>query len=562
MVVVSLLLLLPSCSIPQLRCAEKAPPLPEDFNGQTSWDNSAQLGWHEFFDDPLLTGLIYEALNGNQELKILSQDVWIASNEVLERKGELLPFVSFGAGAEIEKASRFTRAGAVEDQLLVAPGKGFPEPLPNFLVATNVSWEIDVWKKLRNARDAAALRYFATREGRNYVVTRLVAEVAENYYELMALDNRLQTLDKTIEIQEQSLEIAKIRKEAARDTELAVQRFQAEVRKNQSERLIVQQEIVEVENQLNFLLGRLPQPVERLSTNYIDLQLRALAVGVPSQLLQNRPDIRQAERELAASGLDVRVARARFFPSLALNAGVGLEAFNTRYLLDTPESLIYRAGADLVAPLINKKAIQADYMTANSRQLQAVYDYQRTVLNAHIEVVNRLSKVQNYGQSIEVKKQQLASLEASVDNATKLFQNARAEYMEVLLAQRDLMEAKMVLIETKQQQLAAIVNTYQSLGGGGWLPNGLLVSEANCPEPFAEEIPLEQPSGLQPVEELLPAPVPETQENGSLPPETEIPLPISGDPPVGGKSDIRVLPLVEPITAVVPPRSDRLSLTT
>lgn len=541
------LIALPSCCIPQLRCAQKASPLPEDFNGETSWDNSAQLGWHEFFDDPLLTGLIYQALNDNQELRILSQDVWIASNEVLSRKGEYLPFVSLGAGAGLEKSSRFTRDGAVEDQLLAAPGKGFPEPLPNFLVATNISWEIDIWKKLRNARDAAALRYFATREGRNYVVTRLVAEVAENYYELMALDNRLQTLDKTIKIQEQSLEIAKARKEAARDTELAVQRFQAEVRKNQSERLIVLQEVVEVENRINFLLGRFPQPVERLSTNYIDLQLRALAVGVPSQLLQNRPDIRQAERELAASGLDVRVARARFYPSVNLSAGVGLEAFNTRYLLDTPESLIYRAGADLVAPLINRKAIQADYMTANSRQLQAVYDYQRTVLNAYIEVVNRLSRVENYSQSIAIKKQQLESLEASVNSATQLFQNARAEYMEVLLAQRDLMEAKMVLIETKQQQLAAIVNTYQALGGGGWLPNGLLMSEVDCPEPFTDEIPLQQPLETKPLEELPAGPVsPESGEANWPLPDANLSQPDPGVSAANNDSEIRVLPPIEP----------------
>src|SRR5690606_33250547 len=129
--------------------------------------------------------------------------------------------------------------GAVEDQLLVAPGKPFPEPLPNFLLAANVAWEIDIWKKLRNSRDAAALRYLGTRDGQNYIVTRLVAEVAEDYYELIALDNRLQTLDQTILIQEQSLDIAKARKEAARDTELAVQRFEAEVRKNQSEKFLV-----------------------------------------------------------------------------------------------------------------------------------------------------------------------------------------------------------------------------------------------------------------------------------------------------------------------------------
>ncbi|MCA9108637.1 MAG: TolC family protein [Planctomycetaceae bacterium] len=436
------------------------------FEPPTCWGNSSNLTWWEFFGDPILANLIDQALVGNQELKILNEEIWIANNEVDARSGEYLPFFNIGAGAGIDKASRFTREGAVEDALQVAPGKAFPEPLPDFLLAANVSWEIDIWRKLRNARDAAAFRFLATQEGQNYMVTRLVAEVAENYYELLALDNRLATLDLTIEIQQQSLKVAEAKKAAARGTELAVQRFQAEVRKNQSEKYIIEQEIIEVENRINFLLGRYPQPVDRASVNYIDLNLCALNVGVPAQLLQNRPDIRQAEQALAAAGLDVEVARARFYPSLDISAGVGYQAFNPKFLFVTPEALIYNVVGELVMPVINRRAIEAAYRSANAMQIQRVYEYQRTVLNAYTEVVNYMTKVENYGQSIEVKKQQLEALEASVDSANKLFQNARAEYVEVLLAQREMMEARLVLIETKRQQLAAIVNTYQALGGG------------------------------------------------------------------------------------------------
>ena len=430
--------------------------------------NSSQLPLSAFFDDPFLIGLISQAMSGNQELRILSEEINIANNEVYARSGEYRPFVTWGAGAGIEKSSRFTRDGAVEDQLEGAPGRGFPEPLPDFLVATNVSWELDVWKKLRNSQRAACMRYLGSRAGRNYIVTRLVAEVAENYYELLALDNRLVTLQQTIEIQMRSLQVAEGKKAAGRGTELAVQRFQAEVRKNQSELLIIQQEIVEVENRINFLVGRYPQPVERASANYVDLNLTTLSAGLPAELLRNRADIRQAEREVAAAGLDVQVARARFYPSFGLNAGVGLRAFNTRYLLSTPESLIYNAALDVVGPLINRRAIKADYCSANAAQLQSIYHYQQTVLTAHIEVVNYLTKVENYRQSIETKKQQIEALEASVDAANKLFQSARAEYVEVLLAQREMMEARMVLIEIKQQQLQATVNAYQALGGGGF----------------------------------------------------------------------------------------------
>lgn len=473
-------LVLPSCSIPQLQHADQGAMLPDTFNGTISTDsvdsadNSAHVEWHQFFDDPILAGLIDQALVGNQELKILGEEIRIAYNEIQSRQGEYLPFVTFGAGAGLEKPSLFSRNGAVEDQLEFLPGKSFPDPLPDFLVATNVSWEVDIWRKLRNAKDAAVLRYLGTQEGQNYVVTRLVAEIAENYYELLALDNRLTTLDQTIAIQERSLEVAQNLKLAGRGTELGVQRFQAEVRKNQSEKLIIQQEIVEVENRINFLVGRYPQPVERMFVEYIDLNLPELSVGAPSQLLQNRADIRQAERMLAAAGLDVKVARARFYPSLDISAGVGYMALNTKYLFTSPDSLIYNVAGELVAPLINKKAIRADYQSANAMQLQAVYNYQRTVLNAYTEVVNRMSKVENYAKSIEIKKQQLAALEASVDVASKLFQGVRVEYVEVLLAQRDLMEAKMVLIETKQQQLSAVVNAYQALGGGCFGPLQLL----------------------------------------------------------------------------------------
>lgn len=455
------------CNIPKLRFPEAGAPLPGTFNGQTSSQNAASVGIHEFFTDPVLTGLITEGLASNQELKIRNQEVQIASNEILSRRGAYLPFITGGLGGGVERVSRFNPLGAAEDQLTYprSGGRNFPDPIPNTRFSANLFWQIDIWRELRNARDAAIQRYCEAIEARNYFVTRLVAEIAESYYELSSLDKQLVYLEQTIKLQEQSLEVARAQKEAARGTELAVQRFLAEVRKNESERLIVQQQIIEAENRINFLVGRFPQPVERQVWDFIQLDSRLLNVGVPAQLLQNRRDIQAAEREVAASGLDVLVAKARFYPRLDITASVGFEAFNPRYLFD-PGAFIAGAAGELVAPLINKKAIQADYMNANARQLQAVYDYQRTVLNAFTEVVNRMAKVENYRRSVEIKQGQVTALEQSVDVASNLFQNARAEYMDVLFSQRDLLEARRVLIDTKQQQLSAIVNAYQALGGG------------------------------------------------------------------------------------------------
>jgi outer membrane protein, multidrug efflux system len=472
----SMLLVLPSCSIPCLRGPQAQPETPPAFNGAAaaganSAENSSQLRIDEFFNDPLLLGLIDQALSSNRELMILDEEVQIASNEILARQGAFLPFITGGASAGLEKPSKYTPEGAAEDELTYPGNRHFPDPLPNFMLGLNLSWQLDIWRELRNARDAAQQRYIAASERRNYFVTHLVMEVAENYYNLAALDKRLENLGQTIDLFQKSLKVAEAKKAAGRETALAVQRFQAEVRKNQAETQIIRQEIIEGENKINLLVNRYPQPVERMSQGFFELSIHALAAGIPSQLLENRPDIRQAEREVAAAGLDIQVAKAHFYPRLDITGGVGYEAFNPSYLFLTPESLIGNIAGNLVVPLLNKKAIQAEYMTANAKQLQALYNYQRVILTAFTEVINRMAKVDNYGKSIAVKRQQLEWLKASVDTAGKLFQSARAEYVEVLLAQRELMEARMGLIDTKKEQLAAIVNAYQALGGGAMRSN-------------------------------------------------------------------------------------------
>jgi multidrug efflux system outer membrane protein len=488
----SMLLVLPSCGIPPLRPAKPGPDLPPSFPagfpGANGTENSSLLGIDEFFDDPLLTRLIERALAGNQELRILNEEVQIARNEILARQGAYLPFVGYQGFTGVDKPSFFTPPGAAEKDLEYLPGKHFPDPLPDFLMGLNLFWQLDIWRQLRNARDAAAQRYLSAIDRRNYFVTRLVAEIADNYYGLLALDSRLENLDQIIKLNEETLEIARALWRAGRITELGVQRFQAEVRKNQSQKLIVKQDVVQVENRINFLAGRFPQPVERSFRSvgaFIDLNVHALSVGLPPQLLLNRPDIRQAERELAAAGLDVKVARANFFPRLNISGGVGYEAFSPKYLFWTPDALLYNVAGNLVGPLINKKAIQADYKNANARQLESVYNYQRVILNAFTEVVNRVNKVENYRRSIEIKKQQLQALEFSIDLTRPLFQTVRLPYIDVLFVQRDLWDARREAIDTKQEQLSAVVNAYQALGGG-LLPYYKSETTGDCGPPMPQ----------------------------------------------------------------------------
>ncbi len=291
------LLSLSSCA-PSLKVREATISGPTTYAGSTDSTDAAAVNWQQFFTDPSLRTLIDTALANNQELNITLQEITIAQNEVRARKGEYLPFVDFGAAAGAEKVGEFTRNGAVERNLEIDHDTEFPEPLPDLMVTARASWELDIWKKLRNAKKAAAMRYLATVEGRNFMVTNLVAEIANSYYELMALDNQLEILRSNIAIQQDALEIVKLEKQAAKVTELAVRRFEAEVLKNRSLQFNIEQRIVETENRINFLVGRYPQPVARNSQAFSSLVPDTIYAGLPAQLLTYRPDIRQAELEL------------------------------------------------------------------------------------------------------------------------------------------------------------------------------------------------------------------------------------------------------------------------
>ncbi len=426
----------------------------------------AQMKWRNYFTDPNLVALIDTALQNNQELNITLQEIEIARNEIRARQGELLPFVTGNGAVAAEKVARYTSQGAGDASTEIKPGEEVPEVLPDFLAALYAHWEIDIWHKLRNAKKAAIERYLSTVEGRNFVITNLVAEVANSYYELLALDNQLEIVKQNIALQNNALEIVKVQKEAARTTELAVRKFQAEVLGNRSRQFAIQQQITETENRINFLLARYPQPIKRDDASFGNVLPAAVRAGVPSQLLANRPDIRQAELELSAAKLDIQVARAQFYPSLGITAALGYQAFNPAYLLRTPTSMLYSLGADLVGPIINKGAIKAAYYTASAKQIQAVFNYERTILNGYIEVANQLSNINNLDSSYTLKAKQVQALTESIDISNDLFKFARADYLEVLLTQRDALEAKLELIETKKQQMNAMVNIYQALGGG------------------------------------------------------------------------------------------------
>jgi len=465
-ITISFCLILASCKVPAIATLADKKPIPESFENSKDTSNIGTIPWKNFFKDKTLVELIDTALQRNQELMITLQEIEIAKNDIRIRKGRLLPTVGVGAGAGVEKVGRYTSQGAGDANTEITPGQEFPDPLTDYKIAAYANWEVDIWKKLRNAKKAAISRYLATIEGKNFVVTNLVAEVANSYYELLSLDNQLVIVKENIELQKNALEIVKIQKEAAKATELAVQKFTAEVLSSQRREFDILQNIKETENRINYLLGRYPQEIIRDKSDFLSLLPTPILSGIPSQLLSNRPDIKQAELDLAAAKIDIKVARAEFYPSLGISASVGLNAFKPSYLNMFPESLLYSLAGDIAGPLINRNAIKAEFLNANARQIQALYNYDRTILNAYLEVSNQLSMISNLEKGYNLKSQQVDALTNAIAFSNDLFKSARIDYFEVLMTQRDALETKLELVETKKQQLNATVNIYRNLGGG------------------------------------------------------------------------------------------------
>lgn len=440
--------------------------VPSSYNSSKDTVNSAPVSWKEFFKDSNLVALIETAVNNNQSLKMIEQEIIVAQQEIRARKGKYLPFLSVMAGAGGDKEGRYTRLGALDANQDIVSGQSTPNFLPDYLLAANVSWQVDIWKQLRNAKTSAVKRWLASVEGRKFMQTKIVAEIAYNYYELMALDNQLAILQANIAIQKNALNIVTLQKAAGQVTELAVLRFQAEVTKNQSRQYYIQQRIIEAQNRINFLAGRFPQPVQRNSQSFAQLAPDSVYMGIPSQLLENRKDIKEAEQQLLAYKLDVKVAKANFYPVFNITGGIGYDAFNAKYLFTTPESMLFNLAGSLVAPLVNRNAIKAMYVSANAKQIEAVYNYERTILMAYTEVANQQANINNLANSFNYKSQQVDALNHSINISINLFKSAQADYVEVLLTQRDALESKIELIETKKQQLNAMVSMYQALGGG------------------------------------------------------------------------------------------------
>ena len=433
--------------------------------GSVSSDNSAaSVSWRHFFNDPYLVALIEKALANNQEFNIAIQDIEIASQEVKVKQSEYLPKVNFGTGASYIRPSVNTPEGQLDK---IIERSYFRYPDFNLNLGPSLSWEVDIWKRLRNAKEAARLRMVAEYEVRNFLISRLVTEIALNYYQLMALDNSLKILDENIGIQEAAFHKMQALKQYAKANQLAVNRFEAQLNKTKSQRFETSQSIVENENRLKFLTGIYGEaPILRHSDQFMTMPVDELQTGVSAQLLENRADIRQAEAAIKAAKLDLKSVKAELYPNLTIRAGVGFSGFDPSLLFRTPQSLFYNAIGEFTTPLINRKAIIARIQIADAVQTQAVLTYEQTILKAYTDVLNEVSNIRKMQQAFDTKKREVVLLDEAIVIANSLFKYAKATYVEVLLTQEEKLNAEKELVAVKMNLVGSRIDLYRALGGG------------------------------------------------------------------------------------------------
>ncbi|MFT3712900.1 MAG: efflux transporter outer membrane subunit [Archangium sp.] len=448
-----------------IREQEKLPDVYAALEALPDAGTAAQLDWSTWFGDPQLEALVLEALHHNQTLAMAAERVELSRSNVTRTTGALFPRLDIGVGAGVRKFGLYTMDGAGNATTDILPNQRVPVNLGDFALSLQASWEADLWGKLRHQKNAAAEQVLASAEGVHVVATGLVAEVATAWFELRALDRMREVLTRQVAHQRTALEAVKIQRSVGRATELAVQQFEAQVLATEALEVEVGQQVIAAENRLNELLGRFPRPIERPRLESFE-PAGLSSVGVPAELLRNRPDVRLAEHHLEAAKYDVKSAQAAFFPNINLSAGIGVQAFDPAYLVRLPESLIYNFLGGLVAPLLNRTAIEAQLDGAKALQREAMYGYQRTVLGAYVEVVNSVANHQNLTRVLELKKNQQAQLAEMIDTADALYRAGKATWLEVLLAQQNALQTELELVETWRRQHVASVSLYAALGGG------------------------------------------------------------------------------------------------
>ena len=417
----------------------------------TDTANLAGRPWQEIFNDAYLEELVAEGLSNNLNLQMAIQSVREAEAYFLQSRASLLPGIN----------ARGTGTYQRNPESIYPDG---PREASTYQLGVEASWEVDLWGKLSSSKRSAYANLLATDAGRKAVETRLISNIATAYYSLAALDAKLAITRQTVKNNMDLVETMKVLKESGRVTGAAI--VQSEAARYAAEVTIpdLEQQIRETENMLCLLLGRTPGPVERGSLPD-QTAVSMLNTGVPSQLLDNRPDVMQAEYLVISAFEMTNNARAYFYPALTLTASTGFAATALDELLD-PASFAANVLGGLTAPVFNKRANTTRLNVAKAQQESALLGLRNTLLTAGQEVNNALGLYESTVKKIDLRQQQLIALEKSVEYTKELLNYGSATYTEVLNAQQSLLAAQLNNVNDHLQQLNAVVSLYRALGGG------------------------------------------------------------------------------------------------
>lgn len=450
---------------------EHLPALPESYAGHQVRDtvNVAALDWEEFFPDTLLRSYIGAALAHNHSLQQAFERVAAARSRVRAAKAALLPQLSAGVTAGVQRFGEYTMDGvgnSTTNTPDLARDRHIPDPYPEYGIGVQFSWEADIWGRLTHGKRAAAARYAASAEAAQYARTMLIAEVATQYFELVGLDRRRRLLEEVIRETEESYRLTLEMKREGEMTQLAVDQFGSHLLGLRGELLAAEQMTREQESALCLLMGELPHALRRTSFDGMRRLVFRTEAGVPAQLMALRPDIRAAEARLAAARADTKAARRAFFPALTLGAAGGFSAFDAGKWFTAPASLAYDLAAGLTAPLFNRREIRTLWEEARSQQRIALASYHETVLKAYAEVTDRLAAHENMILRGNLKQEQRRTLFRAVENARELFQYNFIGYLEVLSADQLYLECELEYIRLSTDRCINQVQLYRVLGGG------------------------------------------------------------------------------------------------
>jgi NodT family efflux transporter outer membrane factor (OMF) lipoprotein len=428
------------------------------YRGQSGTDTTtiANIPWQNLFADTILNALIREGLYQNLNLKIAIQKIAEADAALGQSKAAFFPSLGLNASAARNKLSVAS--------LDYPPGTVVNAVTTSYQLGLSSSWEADIWGKLSSAKKSAYANLLQTDAAKRAVQTQLIADIANNYYNLLALDEQLEITNETLAFRIKDVETVKALKEAAVVNGAAV--VQSEANRYAAEVAIpdLKRAIRETENAIDILVGRAPGRINRAKLADVK-PIENLQTGIPAQLLKNRPDVQQAEYMFRSAFENTNVARTYFYPSFTITASGG---FSNLQLNDFfANSIFYNIAAGLTQPIFNQGINKARLKTAQAQQLEALYNYQQTLLTAGQEVSNALYAYQTAIEKDGSRSKQIVALAKSVDYTEQLLRYSSAtNYLDVLASQQGLLAAKLNGVNDRLQQLQAIVNLYRALGGG------------------------------------------------------------------------------------------------